>query len=102
MPLHPHPGLRDAGALELPATVYVLTAYPDSGIPMGWSGCDRWVGTSHEHELSCRDTCWPSRFLADQRRLYPLQWPRVIVARATRRAAWRSGHGGELNRAQMA
>lgn len=39
--------------LGLPATVFVPTAYPDSGSPMGWAGYDHWLGTPHEHELAC-------------------------------------------------
>jgi peptidoglycan/xylan/chitin deacetylase (PgdA/CDA1 family) len=39
--------------LGIPGTVYVPTEYPDSGRPMGWDGYDIWLGTEHEHELSC-------------------------------------------------
>jgi peptidoglycan/xylan/chitin deacetylase (PgdA/CDA1 family) len=39
--------------LGLPGTVYVPTAYPDSGRPMAWDGYDRWMGTEHEPELGC-------------------------------------------------
>ncbi len=39
--------------LGLPGTVYVPTAYPDSNQLMGWDGYDRWLRTSHEHELTC-------------------------------------------------
>lgn len=39
--------------LELPGTVYVPTAYPDSDTPLAWDGYDEWIGTSHEHELEC-------------------------------------------------
>lgn len=39
--------------LGVPGTVFVPTAYPDSGRPMGWEGYDVWLGTEHEHELAC-------------------------------------------------
>jgi peptidoglycan/xylan/chitin deacetylase (PgdA/CDA1 family) len=39
--------------LGIPATVYVPTRYPDSGLPMGWEGYDMWLGTEHEPELAC-------------------------------------------------
>jgi len=39
--------------LEIPGTVYVPTMYPDSDVPAGWPGYDRWLGTEHEHELRC-------------------------------------------------
>lgn len=39
--------------LGLPGTVYVPTAYPDSGMPLGWDGYDQWLGTKYEHELAC-------------------------------------------------
>jgi len=40
-------------AMGVPGTVFVPTAYPDSGRPMGWEGFDVWLGTEHEHELTC-------------------------------------------------
>lgn len=40
-------------ALGVPATVFVPTAFPDSGRPMDWAGLDRWVGGPHEPELEC-------------------------------------------------
>jgi peptidoglycan/xylan/chitin deacetylase (PgdA/CDA1 family) len=39
--------------LGLPGTVYVPTGYPDTDRPMAWDGYDIWLGTEHEHELSC-------------------------------------------------
>jgi peptidoglycan/xylan/chitin deacetylase (PgdA/CDA1 family) len=39
--------------LGVPGTVFVPTAYPDSGRPMGWEGFDVWLGTEHEPELAC-------------------------------------------------
>lgn len=39
--------------LGLPGTVYVPTAYPDSGMRLAWDGYDQWVGTAHEDELTC-------------------------------------------------
>ena len=39
--------------LGVPGTVFVPTAYPDSGRPMGWEGYDVWLGTEHEPELAC-------------------------------------------------
>jgi len=39
--------------LGVPGTVFVPTAYPDSGKPMGWEGYDVWLGTEHEPELAC-------------------------------------------------
>lgn len=39
--------------LEVPATVFVPTDYPDSGKPMGWPGLSRWLGKGHERELEC-------------------------------------------------
>lgn len=38
--------------LGLPATVFVPSAFPDSGRPLAWPGTDRWLGGPHEHELS--------------------------------------------------
>jgi peptidoglycan/xylan/chitin deacetylase (PgdA/CDA1 family) len=37
--------------LGLPGTVFVPTAFPDSGRPLQWPGIDRWMGTAHEDEL---------------------------------------------------
>ncbi len=39
--------------LGVPGTIFVPTAYPDSGKPMGWEGYDVWLGTEHEPELAC-------------------------------------------------
>jgi peptidoglycan/xylan/chitin deacetylase (PgdA/CDA1 family) len=39
--------------LGIPGTVFVPTAYPDSGRPMAWEGYDMWLGTPHEPELAC-------------------------------------------------
>ena len=39
--------------LGLPGTVFVPTMYPDTGVPMGWDGYDRWLGTQYEEELRC-------------------------------------------------
>lgn len=39
--------------LELPATIFVPTDYPDSGRSMAWAGIDRWLGGLHEPELEC-------------------------------------------------
>lgn len=39
--------------LGLPGTIFVPTAYPDSGVPLGWDGYDNWIGTAHESELAC-------------------------------------------------
>jgi peptidoglycan/xylan/chitin deacetylase (PgdA/CDA1 family) len=39
--------------LGLPGTVYVPTGYPDTDRPMAWDGYDIWLGTEHQHELSC-------------------------------------------------
>jgi peptidoglycan/xylan/chitin deacetylase (PgdA/CDA1 family) len=37
--------------LELPATVYVPTAFVGSKKPMSWPGIEHWVGGPHEEEL---------------------------------------------------
>jgi peptidoglycan/xylan/chitin deacetylase (PgdA/CDA1 family) len=37
--------------LELPATVFVPTAFPGKAAPMAWPGIDRWLRGPHEHEL---------------------------------------------------
>lgn len=39
--------------LGVPGTVFVPTAFPDSGRPMAWPGQAGWVGTEYEHELAC-------------------------------------------------
>jgi peptidoglycan/xylan/chitin deacetylase (PgdA/CDA1 family) len=39
--------------LELPATVFVPTGFPDTGRLMAWPGQDDWAGTEHESELTC-------------------------------------------------
>ena len=39
--------------LGVPGTVFVPTAYPDSGRPMAWDGLDTWMAGPHEHELAC-------------------------------------------------
>ena len=39
--------------LGLPATVFVSTDYPGSGLPMAWDGLDRWLGGPHAAELEC-------------------------------------------------
>jgi peptidoglycan/xylan/chitin deacetylase (PgdA/CDA1 family) len=39
--------------LGVPGTVFVATAYPDSGKPMAWEGLDTWMGGPHGHELAC-------------------------------------------------
>jgi len=38
--------------LGLPATVFVPTAYVDSGRLLSWPGVDVWLGTEHEAELA--------------------------------------------------
>jgi peptidoglycan/xylan/chitin deacetylase (PgdA/CDA1 family) len=40
-----------------PGTLFVPTDWPDAGGPMRWPGIDRWLGTSHEHELT--PLTWP-------------------------------------------
>ncbi len=37
--------------LDVPATVFVPTAFPDSGRMLTWPHLDRWLGTPHEDEL---------------------------------------------------
>ena len=37
--------------LEVPATVFVPTAFPAVGEPMAWEGMERWIGTAFEAEL---------------------------------------------------
>lgn len=37
--------------LDLPATVFVPTSYPDIDGPMAWPGIERWLGGPHEPEL---------------------------------------------------
>lgn len=32
-------------------TVYVPTAFVDTGAPMSWDGIEQWIGGEHEHEL---------------------------------------------------
>jgi peptidoglycan/xylan/chitin deacetylase (PgdA/CDA1 family) len=39
------------GRLGLPATVFVPTAFADSGLPLRWPGIDHWMGSVHEGEL---------------------------------------------------
>jgi len=38
--------------LGVPATVFVPVHFVDSGAPMAWPGTDRWLGTTHESELT--------------------------------------------------
>ena len=35
-----------------PGTVYVPSNWPDSQLPMRWTGIEGWLGTEHEHELT--------------------------------------------------
>ncbi len=37
--------------LGVAGTLFVPTAFPDSGRPLAWPRIDRWVGTPHEREL---------------------------------------------------
>ena len=37
--------------LGIPGTLFVPTAFPGSGHLLAWPHLDRWLGTSHEHEL---------------------------------------------------
>ena len=39
--------------LDMRASIYVPTDWPDRGGPMSWPGIAHWVGTEHEHELAC-------------------------------------------------
>jgi peptidoglycan/xylan/chitin deacetylase (PgdA/CDA1 family) len=39
--------------LGVPGTVFVPTAYPDSGRPMAWEGLDAWLDGPHHAELAC-------------------------------------------------
>jgi peptidoglycan/xylan/chitin deacetylase (PgdA/CDA1 family) len=39
--------------LGVVGTVFVPTAYPDSGAPMAWEGLHSWMGGPHAHELAC-------------------------------------------------
>jgi peptidoglycan/xylan/chitin deacetylase (PgdA/CDA1 family) len=48
----------------LPGTVFVPTKFPSNG-PLAWPGQENWVGTKHEHELTCMS--WDElRELADR------------------------------------
>lgn len=38
-------------ALDLPGTVFAVTAFAESGAPLSWPGIDHWQETEHEHEL---------------------------------------------------
>ena len=39
--------------LDMRASVYVPTDWPDRDGPMSWPGIAHWVGGPHEHELAC-------------------------------------------------
>jgi peptidoglycan/xylan/chitin deacetylase (PgdA/CDA1 family) len=45
-------GLPVLERLGLPASVFVATAFPDSGRPLSWPGIDQWLGGPHSHELA--------------------------------------------------
>lgn len=51
--------------LGWPATVFVPTAFPDSGGPLRWDGVDHWIGGPHDHEMRCM-TWSDLRGLADR------------------------------------
>lgn len=39
--------------LGIPGTVFVPTAFPDSGRPLEWEGVDMWLGGPYEREIAC-------------------------------------------------
>ena len=41
--------------LGLPATVYVPTDFPGSGLPLSWPGIEQWLETDHRDELTSLD-----------------------------------------------